>query len=127
MRIAGVGGHVLILDGTEHLSPTIIVGVLEQIKSCFNKDVAPDDVAMWVDDSRVKLLLTSDELYCIDNGEPLYWKLANLKTVDWERRRDGFVLIGNRQLYVLMDYRKPFVEAMRKILENCQSDSLSEE
>lgn len=117
MRLAGVCEHgVLILDGTEHLSPAIFGEVSCIIKDRFGQEVASEDVAMWVDNSNGKLILTADELYYYNDGEILKWNLSELRTVDWERKKDGYVQIGSSQCYILLSCRKPFVEAMKKIL-----------
>ena len=120
MRASGVGGHALILDGSSHLSPNLITEVAQMFIDRFGEEILVEDVAMWVDEGDVKLVLTSDKLYCVAYGELAYWKLADLKTVDWQRTTGGYVEIGEWKVYILLDYRKPFVEAMRKILLNCQ-------
>ena len=115
MRASGIGGRVVILAG-------IIADAASLIKIVLDQDVDPADVAMWVDEPNAQLILTADEIYYMENGNPFQWNLSELKTVDWERISGGDVFIGNARCHILVECRKPFVEAMKKILKNCQSD-----
>ena len=121
MRASGIGGRVVILDGEARIAPGIIADAASLIKIVLDQDVDPADVAMWVDEPNAQLILTADEIYYIENGNPFQWNLSELKTVDWERISGGDVFIGNARCHLLVECRKPFVEAMKKILKNCQS------
>lgn len=120
MRASGIYGRAVILDGDARIAPGIIADAASLIKIVLDQDVDAADVAMWVDEPNAQLILTADEIYYIDNGNPLQWNLSELKTVDWERISGGDVFIGNTRCHILVDCRKPFVEAMKKILRNCQ-------
>ena len=121
MRASGIWGRVVILDGETRITPGIIAEAASLIKNVLNQDIDAADVAMWVDEPNAQLILTADEIYYIANGNPLQWNLSELKTVDWERSTGGDVFIGNARCHILVECRKPFVEAMKKILKNCQS------
>ena len=120
MRASGIGGRVVILDGDARIAPGIIADAASLIKIVLDQDVDPADVAMWVDEPNAQLILTADKIYYIENGNPFQWNLSELKTVDWERSTGGDVFIGNARCHILVECRKPFVEAMKKILINCR-------
>jgi len=119
MRIEGVRGRVFIADGTEQISGAIVFEACDKIRAQHGITVAPEDIAMWSDEKNATLILTADELYLIKDGIVLYWKLGELNSVDWERKTGGAITIGGVCYHFLVDCRKPFVEAIKKIVANC--------
>ena len=58
MREAGLSGNVVILDGTESLELGIISDAVAKIHEQLNQKVDAGDVAMWVGESNVQMILT---------------------------------------------------------------------
>ena len=124
MREAGLSGNVVILDGTESLELGIISDAVAKIHEQLNQKVDAGDVAMWVGESNVQMILTSDRLYCLRNGTVFQWNLSELKVadVDWERKTGGAVFIGGQIFYVFVDCRKPLTDRLKRVLSRYQSE-----
>ena len=44
------------------------------------------------------------------------WDWEDIKEIDWERKKGGCIWINKEKLSFLVNYRKPFVDTMKKIL-----------
>lgn len=123
MREAGIGAKIA--DGTESLSwlySEDIVGFCDFIRGQCGRTVQASDVAMWLEEPQIKLLLTADTLYLCNPqvGAVQYWDLnqMDVSEVEWQRKTHGDIFIYGKSYHFLEDSRKPFTDAIRKIIVN---------
>lgn len=121
MRAIGINAKIA--DGTEVLSHSEILQFCDLINRQHNIDVPLSDVAMYYEEGTVKLLLTSDRLYLLNKDSiVLYWELMQMEvsSIEWERTTNGDIFIGGQRYHFLVNCRKPFVDAIRKVIVNCK-------
>ena len=101
------------------------VKVCNLIYERFSKNIAASDIAMLVDEDKASVLLTADELYCIKDDESMCWSLTELnpRLVDWEQKKYGDVIIEGHRYYFLVRCRKPFTDALKRIVVHAKEDA----
>jgi hypothetical protein len=100
---------------------SIISAVNKEFKiEVFNHDVLVLDVEGY----RAFVMITAKSLFYLQikiskNGKDLdikKWDWEDIKEIDWERTTGGYIWINKDKLSFLVNYRKPFVDTMKKIL-----------
>ena len=135
MREAGISAKIA--DGTESLSwlySDDIAGFCDFIREQCGRTVQVAYVAMWLEEPQIKLLLTSDTLYLCNPqvGTVQFWDLSQMDVseVEWQRKTHGDIFICGKSYHFLEYSRKPFTDALRKIIVNskvhCEDNALSE-
>ena len=128
MREAGISAKIA--DGTESLSwlySDDIAGFCDFIREQCGRTVQVSDVAMWLEEPQIKLLLTSDTLYLFNPqvGTVQFWDLSQMDVseVEWQRKTHGDIFICGTSYHFLEYSRKPFTDALRKIIVNSKIHS----
>lgn len=120
LREAGI--RAKIADGAEDLTDQDVTRFCDLIRSQSGREVATSDVAMWHEEASIKLLLTADALYLCNPqaGVVKFWDLCQMDVsdVEWERISYGDMFICGKSYHFFVDARKPFTDAMRKIIVN---------
>ena len=138
MREAGINAKIP--DWTEGLKSNSwlysndIAGFCDIIREQCGRTVQATDVAMWLEEPQIQLLLTSDTLYLCNPqvGTVQFWDLnqMDVSKVEWERMAHGAIFIYGKSYHFLVNSRKPFTHALRKIIINskvhCEDNALSE-
>ena len=78
------------------------------------------DVLFWNNPpraSRSTVLITAKSLFYLEDDEVLCWDWKDIQQLDWVRSTNGNLIINGKECRFLVDYRKPFVDAMTKVLE----------
>ena len=131
MRDAGVSAKIA--DGNDEIFQHEISNFCDLIKLQYGTNVSTTDVAMWHAESNIELLLTADRLYMLRSGTVQYWDLIQMEvsSVEWERKKNGDIFIGGERYHFLVDCRKPFTDAIRRIIVNSkvhrEDDALNRE
>lgn len=128
MREAGISAKIA--DGTESLFwlySDAITGFCDFIRGQCGRTVQASDVAMWLEEPQIKLLLTADTLYLCNPqvGAVQFWDLnqMDVSEVEWERKTHGDIFIYGKSYHFLEYSRKPFTDAIRKIIVNSKIHS----
>lgn len=128
MREAGISAKIA--DGTESpswLYSNDIAGFCDLIRGQCGRTVQVSDVAMWLEEPQIKLLLTADTLYLcnLQVGAVQFWDLnqMDISEVEWQRKTNGDIFIYGKSYHFLVDSRKPFTDAIRKIIVNSKIHS----
>ena len=125
LREAGI--RAKIADGAEDLPDQDVALFCDLIRSQSGREVATSDVAMWHEEAAIKLLLTADTLYLCNPqaGVVKFWDLCQMDVsdVEWERTSYGDMFICGKSYHFLVDARKPFTDAIRKIIVNSKIHS----
>ena len=132
MREAGISAKIA--DGTDSLPTNDIAYFCDIIRGQSGRTVQLSDVAMWLEEPQIKLLLTADTLYLCNPqvGAVKFWDLSqmNVSEVEWQRKTHGDIFICGKSYHFLEYSRKPFTDALRKIIVNskvhCEDNALSE-
>lgn len=88
-------------------------------------NVWSQDVLFWDETPKTEcstILLTSEALYCLQDAVVKKFALEDIDTIHWERKKNGCVLVNGTPCKVVVDYRKPFVEAMTTILARIREE-----
>ena len=120
MREAGISANIA--DGADCLPSDDIAYFCDFIREQCGRTVQVSDVAMWLEEPQIKLLLTADTLYLCNPqvGAVQYWDLnqMDVSEVEWQRKTHGDIFIYGKSYHFLEDSRKPFTDAIRKIIVN---------
>lgn len=98
---------------------------VEMVNENIPGNVWSQDVLFWDEPPKTEystILLTSEALYCLQDDEVKKFVLKDIETINWERKKNGCVLVNGTPCKVVVDYRKPFVEAMTKILARIRAE-----
>jgi len=133
MREAGICASIA--DGAETLPHDDIAYFCDVIRGQCGKEITMSDVSMWLEEPKIKLLLTADSLFLVNpqNGIVQCWDLCQMDVsdVEWERKSYGDIFISGKSYHFLEYSRKPFTDALRKIIVNskihCEDNALSEQ
>jgi hypothetical protein len=103
----------------------ILSSIKDEVNTRFNIDVLTKDALVLdveVENYGTFAMITAKSLFYMqynkasENFDFQKWDWEEIKEIDWERKSGGCIWINNCKLTFLVDYRKPFVDAMKKIL-----------
>ena len=98
---------------------------VEEVNEKLNGHVRPQDILFWNNPPAIRrstILITSKALFYLQDGTVKRWAFEDISKIDWERKTNGSILINGTPCKVVVDFRKPFVDAMRKILERVRQE-----
>lgn len=87
--------------------------------------VYEDEVIFWnvpAGSNRSSLLVTAKDIFYLKGDKISRWDWEDIRQIDWEREAGGNVIINGTKCKVVVDYRKPFVDTVKRIVEHVRQE-----
>ena len=99
---------------------------VEMINDKCNGYVFEKDILFWNEPQKPNfstVIITAESLFYLQKKEIKQWRFEDINEIDWERKTDGCILINGTPCKIVTNYRKPFVDAMKIILDKIRQEN----
>lgn len=115
------GTDVIVVTDERTIKFERLRNALEEIYKRWKVRISSEDVMVFIDESAngsgdEGVIITCETLYYFRRDDGLGGRLDDIENVDWERTSGGCVYINGRACRFIVNNRKPFVDALRKVL-----------